>query len=95
MTPQRGNIVVGGRPHNIPLYREVCVDSDIAERYDIAPFHFRVCFTKFQRETRGGLAEHRKFLENRCLMKLARQEGRGVQTPDKNLKQVTSFNDVL
>ena len=72
---------LGGRcPHNVPLYREVCMDGNVPERDDIAPFHLRVRLTKDLREACCRLTNHGELLEDGGFMEFTRRERRDIRS---------------
>ena len=94
-TPKHRDIIGGRCPDNVPLYRKVCMNGDIAECRNIAPFHLRVRLTKGLRKTSRRFTNDGQLLEGGGLMEFARQERRGIQTCQKGLNHVAGLENVL
>ena len=95
LPPKHWNVIGGRCPHNIPLHRKVCMDGNVPERDDIAPFYLRVRLTKCLREAGSRLTNHGELLEGGGLMEFAGQERRGIHPFQKCLNHVAGIKDVL
>ena len=95
LLPQGGHEFCRRVPYDRPIEAEVLVHNQVTKRDDLCPGNLNMPLAEFQRETRGGLADHGEFVKHRGAHRAIPHELVPRTTAEMKPYVVCRFDDVL